>query len=85
MPSSRFVAVALLAPFFPVLLAQSVPIAVANPSFETPAIAAGTFATTAPPLGWSGSGALDFAYRTIGVLHPATTTLYTVPRSAWSS
>ncbi len=59
--------------------AQAVPIAIANHGFEQPAIAAGTFATNAPPPGWSGYGALNFGARTIGVLHPATTTLYTVP------
>lgn len=52
---------------------------VANPGFEQPPIAAGAFATLAPPPGWTGYGPLNFGARTIGVLHPATTTLYTVP------
>ncbi|MBL8752228.1 MAG: hypothetical protein JNK15_02920 [Planctomycetes bacterium] len=56
---------------------SSIPIA--NAGFEQPAIAAGTFATLAPPAGWNGYGALNFGARTVGVLHPATTTLYTVP------
>lgn len=59
--------------------AQAVAIPLANPGFEQPPIAAGTFATLAPPPGWSGYGALNFGARTIGVLNPATTTLYTVP------
>ncbi len=61
------------------LSAQAVAIPVANASFEQPAIAAGTFATTSPPNGWSGYGALNFGSRTVGVLHPATTTLYAGP------
>lgn len=63
----------------PAGLAQATPVAVANQSFEAPAIPAGTFATTAPPPGWTGFGTLNFGARTIGVLHPATTTLYAVP------
>lgn len=59
--------------------AQATPIPVANHSFEAPAIPAGTFATTAPPPGWTGYGPLNYGARTIGVLHPATTTLYAVP------
>jgi len=57
---------------------QTVPIAVVNSGFEAPAIAAGSFETTAPPPGWTGYGPLDFGFRTIGVLNPATTTLYAV-------
>lgn len=51
-----------------------------NPSFEAPAIAAGTFDTSAPPVGWSTYGYVDvFAGRDVGVLDPATTTLYSDP------
>lgn len=51
-----------------------------NHSFELPIIAAGTFSATAAPTGWSvyGNG-INFGYRTIGVLRPATTTLYVEP------
>ncbi len=72
------VRLASLAPVFAttVCLAQTTPIFVANHSFEAPAIAAGTFSTTAPPPGWVGYGPLNFGARTIGVLNPATTTLY---------
>jgi hypothetical protein len=53
---------------------------VINPSFESPAIAAGTFQTTAPPAGWSNYAYIDvFAGRDVGVLNPATTTLYADP------
>jgi hypothetical protein len=51
-----------------------------NPSFESPAIAAGTFDTSAPPAGWSTYGFVAaFAGRDVGVLDPATTTLYADP------
>lgn len=64
----------------PVLQAQSADIPVVNPSFEQPAIAAGTFRTVQPPPpGWTPHGDIDFGLRTIGVLHPATTTLYSEP------
>lgn len=53
---------------------------VVNPSFESPAIAAGTFQTTAPPTGWNNYAYIDvFAGRDVGVLNPATTTLYAEP------
>ena len=52
---------------------------VSNHSFEFPAIAAGTFSTTAAPPGWSAYGNLNFNARTIGVLRPGTTTLYAEP------
>ena len=58
--------------------ASSESIPILNHGFEAPAIPAGTFSTTAPPPGWSGYGDLDFGLRTIGVLHPATTSLYAV-------
>lgn len=48
-----------------------------NPSFEQPAIAPGTFATTASPPGWTTFGNLNLSNRTVGVLNPNTTTLYT--------
>ncbi len=58
-------------------LAQVVDVPVTNPSFEQPAVAAGTFDTVAPPPpGWSDMGTIDFNLRTVGVLDPATTTLY---------
>ncbi len=53
---------------------------IVNPGFEQPPIPTGTFLTTAPPPGWAVYGAgIDFGFRTIGVLDPATTTLYAVP------
>lgn len=72
-PFVRFVAIPLLAGQ---ALAQT-PLPVANPGFELPPIAAGTFATTAPPPGWQihGSG-VDLGFRTVGVLDPTGTTLY---------
>ncbi len=51
---------------------------IANPSFETPVIAVGAFATNAAPVGWTVFGSIDFANRAIGVLRPASTTLYSV-------
>ena len=51
-----------------------------NHSFELPVIAPGTFSATAAPPGWTAYGnGLNFGSRTIGVLHPATTTLYAEP------
>lgn len=47
-----------------------------NPSFESPNIPAGTFATTAPPDGWSAYGSVDFGFRTVGVLDPTGTAYY---------
>jgi hypothetical protein len=59
--------------------ACAAPVTVNNPSFEDPVIADGTFATTSAPAGWSTYGNINFINRVIGVLNPATTTLYTVP------
>ena len=51
-----------------------------NHSFELPGLNAGTFSATAAPPGWSAyGGGLNFANRTLGVLRPATTTLYVEP------
>ncbi len=61
------------------VLAHATPLTVVNPGFESPQVAPGTFATSAPPPAWSPYGTLDFGFRTIGVLHPATTTLYDQP------
>jgi hypothetical protein len=60
--------------------ACATPVVVTNHSFELPAIGAGTFSTTVAPPGWSvyGNG-INFGARTIGVLHPNTTTLYIEP------
>ncbi len=57
-----------------------IPIAVSNHSFELPYINDGTFSTTAAPPGWSvyGNG-INFGYRTVGVLNPTTTPLYSEP------
>jgi hypothetical protein len=55
---------------------QGVSIGIVNAGFEAPAIAADSFATTAPPPGWSGVGPLDFGARTIGVLNPGASGLY---------
>lgn len=50
---------------------------IVNPGFESPAPAAGDFNVNAPgPLGWSAYGAINHSNRSIGVLHPAGTTLY---------
>jgi hypothetical protein len=54
------------------------PVAIVNPGFEEPTIAAGTFATAAVPPGWSAVGDIDLLLRTIGVLNPSTTDLYPV-------
>lgn len=66
--------------------AHAAPIIVTNHSFELPVIPAGTFSTTAAPPGWSvyGNG-INFGARTIGVLHPNTTTLYADPVPAGSN
>ena len=53
-------------------------IPITNPSFETPVIAVGAFLTNAAPAGWTAFGNIDFGSRAIGVLRPATTTLYAV-------
>jgi acetyl esterase/lipase len=56
------------------------PLVVSNHSFEFPVIADGTFATASPPPGWQAYGSnINFGSRTIGVLRPATTTLYVEP------
>lgn len=68
-------ALSLLATSIPVF-AQSVQIPVQNAGFESPAIPPDSFATTAPPPGWSGFGPLDFGARTIGVLNPGASGLY---------
>lgn len=55
-------------------------IAVTNPGFESPVLAAGTFNTTVLPTGWSAYGYVDvFAGRDLGVLNPETTVLYAEP------
>lgn len=54
------------------------PAFITNPGFETPAIAVGAFLTSAAPAGWTAFGSLDFSNRAIGVLRPASTTLYAV-------
>lgn len=57
-----------------------VSVPVANAGFESPPIAAGTFATTSAPPGWEAYGAgVDFGFRTVGVLDPGGTTLYAAP------
>ncbi|MEM7307638.1 MAG: hypothetical protein AAF682_13250 [Planctomycetota bacterium] len=72
-----------LAPLLSLLAAPAAaqaPLAITNPSFEQPAIPAGTFSTTAPPFGWEVYGqGIDFGNRTIGVLNPNTTALYGSP------
>lgn len=50
-----------------------------NPSFETPVTAPGTFVTDAAPSGWSTYGNIHFFGRAVGVLNPASTTLYLDP------
>lgn len=59
------------------LCSHAASVEVANPSFESPAIPTGSFLTTAPPTGWVNYAYIDvFAGRDVGVLNPATTTLY---------
>ena len=56
------------------------PLVVSNHSFEFPVIADGAFSTLAAPPGWQVYGSnINFGGRTIGVLRPATTTLYVEP------
>jgi len=56
------------------------PLVVSNHSFEFPVIADGAFSTVAAPPGWQVYGNnINFGNRTIGVLRPATTTLYVEP------
>ena len=57
----------------------AVSLVVSNHSFEFPVIAAGTFSASAAPPGWSAYGSLNFGSRTIGVIDPATSTLYAAP------
>lgn len=79
-PRRRPAAALLLGVLAPLANGQLTPIPVANPSFESPSIASGTFSTTSAPPGWQVFGqGIDFGNRTIGVLNPATTTLYTSP------
>jgi len=60
--------------------AHAAPMLIVNHSFEDPVIASGTFDTDAAPSGWSAYGGnIDFGLRTIGVLNPNSTTLYTDP------
>ncbi len=54
-------------------------ITVSNHSFEFPAMAAGTFSVNPVPPGWQLYGNINFNNRSVGVLHPATTTLYAEP------
>lgn len=70
-----------IAPLFAAMAACAcaAPVTVNNPGFEDPVIANGTFATTSAPAGWSTYGDINFINRVIGVLNPATTTLYSVP------
>ena len=55
------------------------PIVITNAGFELPAIPAGAFQTVSAPPGWTEFGSINFGNRTIGVLHPATTALYSDP------
>jgi hypothetical protein len=56
--------------------ATSTPLAVINPSFESPATNPGTFITSAPPTGWQAYGNINNGNRATGVLNPSSTTLY---------
>ena len=78
-PPFSFLPAALVLALLGSATAHAVDVPVTNPSFELPAIAAGTFSTTSAPPGWTEFGSIDFGSRTIGVLDPATTTLYTGP------
>lgn len=59
-----------------VAAAQTVPLTVVNAGFEAPPIPAGTFNVASAPPGWSAYGPINNNNRSVGVLHPATTTLY---------
>lgn len=74
---ARFAGVALVAGGAQAVLAA--PIAIDNASFESPATGPGTFQTTSAPPGWSTYGPIDFSGRVVGVLNPASTTLYVEP------
>lgn len=54
-------------------------LSVQNPSFELPALAPGTYSTSAPPAGWQAYGYTDNGYRATGVLSPSSTALYLDP------
>lgn len=60
--------------------AAAQPIAIQNFSFENPATPDGTFIAgpASPPTGWTFFGSTSTS-RSVGVLNPATTTLYTQP------
>lgn len=70
--------IGLLALLWP-LFARAAGIAVANASFESPAVAPGTFSTLAPPPGWTNFGNVNYGWRTIGVVNPNSTQLYLDP------
>lgn len=57
----------------------SVSLTVSNHSFEFPVIAPGTFSISPLPPGWQSHGSINSNNRSVGVLHPATTTLYAEP------
>ncbi len=56
--------------------AVAAPVTVINASFESQVIADGTFATSSAPMGWAVFGNLNLNNRTVGVLNPNSTTLY---------
>lgn len=58
---------------------MSTPVFVQNPSFEVPVLSAGTYVTTAAPMGWQSYGAIDNGYRAVGALNPSSTQLYLDP------
>ncbi len=59
--------------------AHAIAVPITNPGFEGPATPADSFITNAPPTGWTTFGSINFANRVVGVLNPATTTLYADP------
>jgi hypothetical protein len=75
----RAIRLALGCAFLTPALAQAAPIAVENHSFETPVTNPGEFQTSTAPPGWSTYGSINFSGRVVGVLNPASTTLYAEP------
>jgi hypothetical protein len=62
------------------LTARAEFLSISNPSFESPAVAAGEFNVASPPPGWTLFGTLHFSgWRSIGVVNPNTTLLYIDP------
>ncbi|MDF3056633.1 MAG: hypothetical protein K0R17_848 [Rariglobus sp.] len=74
----RFIAASILASVAALSSARAELLAIQNAGFETLFLANNTFNVAAPgPAGWSVYGTIDHGYRSIGVLNPTGSTLYT--------